>query len=114
MADGTWVLTKSKYFIFTWNFGKYKKTIAHSENCLPELDIQYIFSKFYGFFKRVGSISINSTFNFDFVYIRTMEEPRTDKPMDFTPEVEYKVIREAVSHKLDIPLVNPSNKFLRD
>ena len=34
--EGTWVLTKSKYSIFTWYFGKYKNTIAHSENCLPE------------------------------------------------------------------------------
>ena len=34
--------------------------------------------------------------------------------MDFTPEVEYEVIREAVSHKLDRPLVYPSNKLLRD
>ena len=27
----TWVLTKSKYSIFTWYIGRYKKTIAHSE-----------------------------------------------------------------------------------
>ena len=36
---GTWVPTKIKYSIFTWYFGKYKKTIDHSKNCLPELDI---------------------------------------------------------------------------
>ena len=35
--DGTWLLTKRKYHILTWNFGKYKNTIAHSENCFPEL-----------------------------------------------------------------------------
>ena len=29
-GDGTWVLTKIKYSIFTWNFGKYKKTKSHS------------------------------------------------------------------------------------
>ena len=34
--------------------------------------------------------------------------------MDFTPEVEYEVIGEAVSHKLDRPLVNPSNNFWGD
>ena len=34
--------------------------------------------------------------------------------MGFTPEAENEVIREAVSHKLHIPLVNPSNKVLRD
>ena len=33
----TWFLTKRKYYIFNWDFGKYKNTIAHSENCLPEL-----------------------------------------------------------------------------
>ena len=44
--EETWVLTKRKYFFFTWDFGKYKKTIVHSENCLPELDIQAGFSKF--------------------------------------------------------------------
>ena len=32
---GTWVLIKRKYSIFTWDFSKYKKTIPHSENCLP-------------------------------------------------------------------------------
>ena len=31
----TWVPTKSKYSILTWNFWKYKRIIAHSENCLP-------------------------------------------------------------------------------
>ena len=34
--------------------------------------------------------------------------------MDFTPEVEDKVIRDEVSNKLDRPIVNPSNKFWRD
>ena len=52
----TWVLTKSKCYIFTWDSGKYKNTISHSENCLPELDIQAGFSKFSGFYKRVVSI----------------------------------------------------------
>ena len=36
----------------------------------------------------------------------------TGKPMDFTPDVEYEVIREAVSHKLDRHPINPSNKVL--
>ena len=31
--------------------------------------------------------------------------------MDFTPEAEDEVIREAVSQKLDRPLVNPSKQF---
>ena len=30
----TWVPTKNKYYIFTWDFGTYKTKIAHSENCL--------------------------------------------------------------------------------
>ena len=29
----TWVLTKSKYYICAWGFGKYKEIISHSENC---------------------------------------------------------------------------------
>ena len=36
----TWVLTKRKYSIFNWDFGKCMNTIAYSENCLPELEIQ--------------------------------------------------------------------------
>ena len=28
--EGTWVLAKIKYSSFTWDFGRYKKTIAHS------------------------------------------------------------------------------------
>ena len=27
--EGTWVPTKSRYSIFTWDFGKYKNTISH-------------------------------------------------------------------------------------
>ena len=57
---------KNKNSIFTWDFGKYKKKIAHSENGLPELEIQDGFSKLDGFFKIVGSISIYYTFNFAF------------------------------------------------
>ena len=34
--------------------------------------------------------------------------------MDFTQEVEDEVISEAVSHKLDRNLINPSNKVWRD
>ena len=34
--------------------------------------------------------------------------------MYFTLEEDYEVIREAVLHKLDRPLVNPSNKVWRD
>ena len=34
--------------------------------------------------------------------------------MDFTPEAEDEVIREAVSQKLDIPSVNLPNKVWRD
>ena len=29
--EGTWLLTKIKYYICTWYFGRYKNTIAHSE-----------------------------------------------------------------------------------
>ena len=42
----TWVLTKIKYSCFTFDFGKYKKTIAHSEHYLPELEIQSGFNNF--------------------------------------------------------------------
>ena len=52
----TWVLTIRKYSSFTCYFGKYKKSIAHTENCLPKLEIQSGFSKFSGFYKIVGSI----------------------------------------------------------
>ena len=82
---GKWVLKKSKYSIFTWDFGRYKKTIAHSENCLPELDIQAVFRNFAVFYKRLGLISRYSTFNFDFSSIYTRDYLRTGKTMDFTP-----------------------------
>ena len=85
--EGTWVLTKRKYYFFTWDFGWYKKTIAYSENFLPELEIQAGFSKFSGFSKRVASISRYSKFNFSFAYICAREDPITGMPMDFTPEV---------------------------
>ena len=110
----TWVLTKRKYSTFTWDFGKYKNKIAPSENCLPELNIQYGFRKFAGFCKIVGSISIDSLFKFYFASICTREEQRTVRPMGFTPEAEDEVIRETVPHKLDTPLLNPTNKVWRE
>ena len=85
--EGTWVLTKWKYLIFTCYFGKYKNIISHSENYLPELETHAGFSKFSRFFKRLGSISRYYTLNFDFASICTKEESRTGKRVDFTPEV---------------------------
>ena len=102
--------TKNIYSIFIWYFGKYKNTIARSEDCLPKLDIKAGFIMLEGFCSRVGSISIDSTFNIAFDSICTMEDPRIGKRMDFTPESEYEVIRELFSQKLYRPLVNPSNK----
>ena len=61
---GIWVPTKGKYSIFTWVYGKYKNTIARTENCLPELEIQAGFSKFSIFCKIVVSNSRYSIFSF--------------------------------------------------
>ena len=62
----------------------------------------------------VVSISRDSTFYFSLVSTCLKEELITCKPMDFTPESEDEVIMEVVSHKLDIPIFNPSNKVWRD
>ena len=99
---------KKKILYFTLGFGKYKTTISHSENCLPELEIQSDISKFSGFCKRVRSISIYFTFNSYFASIYIREDPIIGNPVDFILESEDEVVREAVSHKLDRPLVNPS------
>ena len=37
---------KNKNSIFTWDFGKYKNKITHSDNYLPEFEIQASFIKF--------------------------------------------------------------------
>ena len=105
---------KNKNPIFTWYFGKYKKTIAYSENCIPELDIQAVFIKFSGFRKRVGSILRYSTFHFVFASIFTKEEKITGKPIGFTTEDEDEVIMEELSQKLDRHLVNLPNKVWRE
>ena len=86
-GERTQMITKIKYSIFTWYFGKYINTISNSEICLSEIDIQSSFRKFYLFYKIVGSISINFTFNFVFNSMSTREGPRTGKTMGFTPEV---------------------------
>ena len=52
------------------------------------------------------SISRDSTFKFSFASICKKENIITGTPMDFTPDDEDEVIMEAVSHKLNIPLVN--------
>ena len=62
----------------------------------------------------MGSISRDSTFDFAFSYICTKEDPRIGNKMDFTPEDDNEVIREAVSKKLYIPLFNPSKKVWRE
>ena len=62
----------------------------------------------------MGSISRDTTFKFAFASICKKEETITGKTTDFIPEVEDKVIMEAVSHKLDRPLANPPNKVWRD
>ena len=62
----------------------------------------------------MGSFSIYFTFNFAFESICTREDERTGNPINFIPEAEDEVIREAISHKLDRPLVNPLNRFLMD
>ena len=36
----TWVLTNGNILCLPWILGSTKKTIAHSENCLPELETQ--------------------------------------------------------------------------
>ena len=84
-----------------------QNTISHSENGLPELEIQAGFSKFAGFWKIVGSMAIDNMFYFTFFSIWTREETIIGKAIDFTPEVEDEVIRGAVSHKLDTLLVKP-------
>ena len=58
--------------------------------------------------------SISGIYTFNFASIITRYEPRTGKPVDFTPEVEDEVIRDAVLHKSDRNLVNPLNKVWRD
>ena len=91
-GDGTWVLKKRKYFIFTWDSGKYKKIIAHSENYLPELEIQAGLSKFSGICKVVGSILIYSTFKSSSDSICTREDPRTGKTMDLPQRLKIRLL----------------------
>ena len=65
-------------------------------------------------FQESGINLIYFTLNFDFASICKKEDPRTVKLIDLTPESEDEVIREEVSHKLDIPLVNPLKSVCRD
>ena len=51
----------------------------------------------------MGSTPRDYTFNFDFSYIITREDPRTVNLTDFTTEVEDKFIRDAVSKKYTDP-----------
>ena len=92
-------------FYFYLVFWEVQKDNSSLRRLSPK--IQNFFGKYSIFFKRVVSISRYSTFNCSFASICTREEPRTGNPMGFTPQVEDKVFRDSVSHKLDIPLVNP-------
>ncbi len=48
--EGTHILTKSQYSVFTWNFGAYTRTIHHHASGLPELPINQGTSTFKSFF----------------------------------------------------------------
>ena len=95
-------------------FWEVQKDNSSFKKFLPELYTQAVFRKFSGFCKRLESISRDFKFKILLLLICEREEPRTGNPMDFTPEEEDKVTREAVSHKLEKPLVNISNKVWRD
>ena len=60
------------------------------------------------------SISRDSSFKFTFSSILPKDDPITDKPMYFNPEVEDEVITEVLSHKSYRPLLKSSNKVWRD
>ena len=62
----------------------------------------------------MGSISRDFTFNFSFASIHTRDDPITCRPINFTPDIEYEVIMEALSNKSDKPLFNISNTFWID
>ena len=112
--EGTLVLKKVNIIYFTWYFGKYKKTNSSLRKVsFMVIDPIWIYQMFW-FFNRVGSISRDPTFNFSFVAICTRKEPITGYPTDFNTDVDDEVIMEEVSHRLDITIVNPSNKFSRD
>ena len=71
--------------------------VSHQDNWLlcnfflPELEIQFVFSKFSGLYKIMVSVPKNSTLNFMLTYKRRKEEKRIGNQMDVTPEVENKV-----------------------
>ena len=62
----------------------------------------------------MGSFLTDSTFNFDFASSCAREDKRKCNTMYFTPEVEDEVIRDAVSHRLYVLLVNTANKVCRE
>ena len=37
--EGTWIQTKRQYSVFTWDFGKYTRTISHPSSNLPEIQL---------------------------------------------------------------------------
>ena len=41
--EGIWILTKRKYFIFTWDFGGYKKKNLTQKKKFPELYISKLY-----------------------------------------------------------------------
>ena len=103
----TWVPTRKLMF---WEVYKYNSSLRKLSS---RIRYPNCISKSSGFCKIMGSIYRDATSNFSVASICTREDPRIYNPMNFTPEVEDEVIREVVSHKLDRPIVNPSNKVWR-
>ena len=58
--EGTWIQTKLRYSIFTWDKGLANCRINHSQNCLPELTINEGTSRF-ALFCKIFSASQDDT-----------------------------------------------------
>ena len=102
--EGTWLLTEIKFTIFLGVLVITKREYLTYKIVLQNYRSNLDLASLWGFCKRVGSIPMSSTFNCSFVYIFTQGAPSTS----FTTEAEDEVIRQAVSQKLDRPLLNPS------
>ena len=111
-GEETWVLSKSKCSVFTYNFGNYTNKIAcyfFNQNLNYRLDLAiFLFLQESGFNIKLFN------FNFVFASIKTQEDPRTVNTLDFIPEVESEVIKDSALHMLERSLVYTSNKVFRD
>ena len=81
--EGTYVTTKRKYLIFSWDQEKANLRIEHSQHCLPEISINAGFSLFKTYYVRFCQ------YKSDFVYHAHSSNVKKAPILGFDKKIDF-------------------------